>query len=127
MKNINRNRFESLSCSIIQFYLDTIDFPSKSARQHVHNVSFDEANLAQPTVHPVPAAAKNIYVNLPDGVEGNNGNNNNNKSNGNFSFIEPMDDKTEFEDTSLNKDLDRTVYTTTYEDNNLGIFFAFDY
>ena len=106
MRGISRNRFDSVSSSIIQFYLDTIDFP-KSAR---HNVSFDEANLAaQPAGHTVPI--KSFYVNLPTSEGKPN-------ANGNFSFIEPMADKSIFDDASLSKDLDRTVYTTTYEDNN---------
>ena len=91
----------------------------KSHRQHVNNVSFDEANLMSNS--HIISNVKNLHVNLPVTSENEIHENNTNlkNGNGNYSFIEPMEDKSVY-DECYDKDLDRIKYTTTYDDNNLG-------
>ena len=68
-----------------------------------------------------PSVVKNVHVTVPGGRENSASELTHIKTaNGNFSFIEPMDDKGQ-PHGSFNNDLDRTVYTTNFDDSNLGM------
>jgi hypothetical protein len=94
----------------------------KSAARQANNVSFDEANI---NLHSF--SVQKMHVNLPVSTENGESNDISRNANGganvnaNYSFIEPMEDKSaaNFEDM-YSRDLDRIEYTTIYDENNLG-------
>ncbi len=77
-------------------------------RENINNVSI-ESNIIPYT------GIQNFHVNLPVTTENQSNEQIENKApNGNYSFIEPMEDKSPYNECEL----DQTVYTANYIDNN---------
>lgn len=78
--------------------------------ENINNVSIESNVISYPNV-------QNFHVNLPVTTENHSHEQLENKApNGNYSFIEPMEDKSPFNECEL----DQTEYTANYIDNNIG-------
>ena len=93
--------------------------------ENINNVSIDETSLVHAPYNTVVNNMQSFHVNLPVRRKNSRNSNGNlaNKTahsiNGAYAFIEPMDDKAAFNEAE-NRDLDRTIYTTTFDNDNLG-------